>query len=281
MPLEPEATRPRRLRTVFCTRGGLFGALVLRRLRACDRIEICAIVRSSRTYHPAFGFMRGALAYCARSGIRYALYLFCATTLADAACGLGRLGCVPVRTNKTGVRVLTTRDINDARGVEFLRSCAPDLIVSAFFDQRLAAAALAVPCVGAINIHPSLLPEFKGVDPVLQATLHRSEPMGVSVHYMVPALDAGDIIAAQAVDLPPGASVFAKTAVLFSRGADLLAGVIERIGRGEAGRPQSTGGSYQSWPSRAEIRVLRTLRSRLIRPSDLTHILLSRMDCRG
>ena len=55
-----------RLRTVFCTCGGLFGALVLRRLRACDRLEICAVVRSTRVLDPKFGFLRGAAAQVRR-----------------------------------------------------------------------------------------------------------------------------------------------------------------------------------------------------------------------
>src|ERR1700757_4745180 len=105
-------TRPRRLRVVYCTRGGLFGALVLRRLRACDEIEICAIVRSSRNFHPRFGFLRGALAYIRRSGVAYALYLLCTTTLADLFCSLNAVGCVPTRSRAGGTPVHTTADIN-------------------------------------------------------------------------------------------------------------------------------------------------------------------------
>jgi methionyl-tRNA formyltransferase len=273
MPLEPGVSRPQRLRTVFCTRGGLFGALVLRRLRACDRIEICAIVRSSRTYHPAFGFIRGALAYCTRSGIAYALYLFCATTLADFVCGLARIGRVPLRKRDAGVPVLLTPDLNDPQGMQFLRDCAPDLLVSAFFDQRLREAVLAVPTRGCVNIHPSLLPSFKGVDPVLQATLHQSSRIGVSVHYMTALLDAGNILAVRAVPVPEGATIFEKTAHLFSQGAELLVSVLDRIERGEPGAPQTTGGCYQSWPRRTEIRALRSLGCVLMRLADVRHIL--------
>jgi methionyl-tRNA formyltransferase len=80
---EQRATAPPRLRTVFCTCGGLFGALVLRRLRASDRLEICGIIRSVRVLDPRFGFLRGALAQIRRSGVAYALYLWCTTTLTD------------------------------------------------------------------------------------------------------------------------------------------------------------------------------------------------------
>ena len=110
----------------------------------------------------------------------------------------------------------TTRNLNDPPGLRFLEKCEPDLIVSAFFDQRLRQEALAIPRFGCVNIHPSLLPALRGVDPVLQARI---------------------------------------------RGA-------ERIERRDPGAAQPSGGSYQSWPSREEIRALRVGGGRLVRAGD-------------
>jgi folate-dependent phosphoribosylglycinamide formyltransferase PurN len=248
---------------------------VLSRLRKCDRIEICAIVRSSRTFHPAFGFLRGALAYFRRSGFAYSLYLFCTTTLADLLCAFTPIGCVPLRTSRKGIPVHTTRDINDADGLGFLRGCAPDLIVSAFFDQRLQEAALSVPARGCLNIHPSLLPSFRGVDPVLQARLHGVAPLGVTVHYMAPALDTGNILAQCAMTVPERATIFETTALLFCEGAELLVSQIDCVETGGTGAAQRAGGSYQSWPTRADIRGLRTLGYVLIRLTDVTRFLTS------
>ena len=263
---------PRPLRVVYCTRGGLFGAIVLRALRACAEIEVCAVVRSSRNFHPRFGFVRGALSYIRCSGIGYALYLLCATSLADFLCGLGAIGCVPTRSRAGGPRVHTTRDINGPESLRFLNDCAPDLLISAFFDQRLRESVLAVPAYGCVNIHPSLLPAFKGVDPVLQAQLHRAE-VGVTVHQMNPALDAGEILAQRAIRTQRHASVFEVTATLFSEGAKLLTSWIDRLRHHERGTPQTSAGSYQSWPTRAEIRSLRASGGSLLRLSDLTKLL--------
>jgi methionyl-tRNA formyltransferase len=264
--------QPRRLRVVYCTRGGLFGALVLHRLQACKQIEICGIVRSSRTFHPRFGFLRGALAYVRRSGIAYSLYLLCATTLADVLCRFGSTGCVPTRSRPGGVPVHTTRDINDPKALRFLLHCAPDLLVSAFFDQRLHEDALAIPSRGCVNIHPSLLPSFKGVDPVLQARVHQAD-VGVTVHYMTPVLDAGEILVQRSPTIRARASIFETTASLFREGAELLVAQIERLERRERGIPQYASGSYQSWPSRAEIRALHALGDVLIRLSDFNRMM--------
>jgi folate-dependent phosphoribosylglycinamide formyltransferase PurN len=246
--------------------------MVLARLRACDRIEICAIVRSSRNFDPRFGFLRGALAYIRRCGMAYTLYLFCATTIADLLCGFTRIGRVPLGSRR-GITVYTTQNINDAAGLAFLRSSKPDLLVSAFFDQRLQEPALAVSARACVNIHPSLLPEFRGVDPVLQAKLQRAPELGVTVHYMTPVLDAGHLLAQQAVAIPQRASLFEATALLFQRGATLLTTVVEQIAAGEAGAPQRRGGSYQSWPARSDIRALRRMRGRLVRWSDFSRLL--------
>jgi hypothetical protein len=65
---------------------------------------------------------------------------------------------------------------------------------------------------------------------------------------------------------------FALTGILFSEGAKLLVSQIDRVRRRERGTPQTSAGSYQSWPTRAEIRSLRTNGGSLIRLCDLTRI---------
>lgn len=273
---QAHVTQPR-LRVIYCTRGGFFGALVLNQLQACAQIEVCAIVRSSRMFHPRLDILRGALAYIHRSGLYYALYLLCATTLADVLCKFGSVNCVPTHSRRGGLPVHITPDINAPRSMDFLHDCAPDLLVSAFFDQRLQEPALAAPTRGCINIHPSALPEFRGVDPVLQARL-RSTNVGVTVHYMTSALDQGEILAQRSMSCNVRASIFATTAALFSEGARLLISQIEALQRGDRGRPQRAGGSYQSWPTRTHVRTLHAAGSKLMRLADLK-LLLTRRPC--
>jgi folate-dependent phosphoribosylglycinamide formyltransferase PurN len=271
---------PARLRTVFCTSGGLYGALVLRRLLACEQLEICAVVRSTRVLDAKFGFLRGAAAQIRHSGVMYSLYLWCATTLADWLCALSGLGAVPTRSAR-GLRVLNTRNVNDTEAQRFLAECAPDLLVSAFFNQRLHATALALPKRGCLNIHPSLLPVAKGVDPVFQSLLHGAPPLGVTVHFMTAELDAGRIVAQHALGERPESSVFAATALLFREGAELLVAAIESIAGGATGSPQSGIGSYQSWPTRGEVRLLRARGGALLRLTDLYRLARGRLPGAG
>jgi methionyl-tRNA formyltransferase len=270
------APGPARLRTVFCTCGGLYGALVLARLRACAHLEICGIVRSSRVLDPRFGFLQGAIAQIRRSGLGYALYLWCTTTLADGLCALSGLGR-PTRRGDAAARRLTTRDLNDPEGRAFLAECAPDLLVSSFFNQRFRAETLAIPALACLNIHPSLLPDAKGVDPVFQALLHGGPPLGVTVHFMNPEFDAGRILAQQPVEPRRDASVFELTALLYRDGAELLASSIDRLLAGDTGTAQSGPGTYQSWPTAAETAALRRQGGALLRFMDLVRLTRARL----
>jgi methionyl-tRNA formyltransferase len=168
-----------------------------------------------------------------------------------------------------------TRNINDAAAIGFLTTCKPDFLVSAFFNQRVHAAALGLPVYGCVNIHPSLLPEAKGVDPVFQALLHDEPQLGVTVHYMNDGLDDGPIVSQRSLGRPPGASVFATTSLLYGEGAELLASAVESIIRGTAGTAQQGAGSYQSWPTRHELLMLRARGRSLLSISDFARLLFT------
>jgi methionyl-tRNA formyltransferase len=259
----------RRLRTVLCTSGGLPGALVLRRLLACEGIDVVGILHSSRVLHARHGWLRGAWAQLRLSGFAYALYLWMATDAADCVghfCGRGSVRSLAAA---RGIPRLATRDINAQASRRFLAGRAADLLVSAFFNQKIGAAALASARLAAINIHPSLLPDLKGVDPVFFAMLRRAPRLGVSVHHMSGSLDAGNIVAQLPVPPATGASVLRTTAELFDQGARLLLAHLERIACGDLGTAQAEGGSYDSWPRPAEVRRLRRRGMRLYRLADL------------
>lgn len=195
------------------------------------------MVLSTRILSPRYGFLRGAWEQYRRSGLRYTTYL--------GLLSLGRM------------RGFRTRDIN--QHFDQIAALRPDLIVCAFFNQRIGEAITAL--APALNIHPSLLPDLKGVDPVFYARL-RDAPLGVTVHRVAPELDSGDIVAQEPYD--PGGSVFASTVALYARGAQLL---VETLG--QPATPQSGGGNYDSWPTRADVAALRRKGVRLATPRDL------------
>jgi methionyl-tRNA formyltransferase len=257
------------LRVVFCSSGGLHGALVLARLIACPRLQVVGVVRSTRMRGARDGVLRGALRHWRASGLRYALYLWGSTTLAEMFLAGSAAPPVTVQAQRRGIPVLATRDVNAAEELAFVRDRQPDILVSAFFNQRIGEPLAALPTAGAVNIHPSRLPELRGVDPVFYAMLRGSPNWGVSVHRIAPELDAGDVIAQEACPAQDGLSVFAATAQLYARGAELLVGALDRIAAGEPGNPQPRDAGYDSWPTRRQVAALLASGRRLIRWREL------------
>ena len=123
---------------------------------------------------------------------------------------------------------------------------APDLLFSFYYRQMLKNPLLAIPALGALNMHGSLLPSYRGRAPVNWAVLHGERRTGATLHFMVAKPDAGDIVAQQAVPILPddtAGDVFRKVAVAAEIALDgalpaLIAGTAPRI-------PQDfTQGSY-------------------------------------
>ncbi len=252
-------------RILLCTSGGLYGSLVLKFMLENRDVEVVGIVKSTRVLHPASGWLRGAIAHLRSSGLLYTLYLGCATTLPDL---LGRwcgLPSVSVSARQRGIPLCTSRDINGAAECEFIADQRPDLLVSAFFNQRIGPSVCDIAAAGAVNIHPSLLPEFKGVDPVFFARLRGASHLGVTVHRVTADFDSGPVLVQAEVPTEPAASVIAATAKLFVHGAGRLLDCLPTILRGEPERAQASGGSYDSWPTPTQVQAFLGRGHRLMR----------------
>lgn len=95
-------------------------------------------------------------------------------------------------------------------------SIAPDFIFSFYYRSMLPAALLALARRGALNMHGSLLPKYRGRVPVNWAVLHGERETGASLHYMVEKPDAGDLVDRMAVPILPddtAGDVFRKVTV--------------------------------------------------------------------
>ncbi|MBO1199284.1 methionyl-tRNA formyltransferase [Staphylococcus simiae] len=97
-----------------------------------------------------------------------------------------------------------------------------DLIVTAAFGQLLPESLLQSPKLGAINVHASLLPKYRGGAPIHQAIIDGQQQTGVTIMYMVKQLDAGNIISQQAIDIEDQDNVGTMHEKLSFLGADLL-----------------------------------------------------------
>jgi methionyl-tRNA formyltransferase len=133
-----------------------------------------------------------------------------------------------------GIAVLAPRRIRDASAVDELRALRPDVVVVAAYGQILSQALLDVPPLGAVNVHASLLPRWRGASPVAHTILAGDAESGVTILKMDAGLDTGPIYAQRRLPLRDDTTTPALTATLAELGADALGEVLARLECGEA-----------------------------------------------
>lgn len=95
------------------------------------------------------------------------------------------------------IPVIQPDSFKDAEVINTLKSLVPDLLVVVAYGQILSKEVLAIPKYGAINVHSSLLPKYRGAAPINMAIMQDEEKSGVSVMHIVEELDAGPVILAK------------------------------------------------------------------------------------
>jgi len=151
----------------------------------------------------------------------------------------------PVRetADAAGLPVLAPERVNDPDSVAAIRALAADLFVVCDYGQLLSAELLAVPPLGGLNLHGSLLPRHRGAAPIQRAILAGDAVTGVSVIAMTPALDAGRVITARETPIGARETTPELEARLAEIGAAAVLDAIERLAAaGVAGHdPQGLG----------------------------------------
>jgi len=123
--------------------------------------------------------------------------------------------------------------LKEAEAVAQLAGFHPDVIVVAAFAQILPQSVLDIPSYGCINIHPSLLPRFRGASPVAAAILAGDDFTGVSIMLMDKGLDTGPILARAQIPISPQDTTGSLTAKLSQIAAWLLQEVLVHWTKGE------------------------------------------------
>ncbi len=101
------------------------------------------------------------------------------------------------------IPVHTPASVNTPQWREQIAAMQPDLILSVYYRHMIGAAILAIPRLGAFNLHGSLLPKFRGRAPINWAILHGAPRIGMTLHRMVQRADAGAIVDQEGVAIGP------------------------------------------------------------------------------
>ena len=126
--------------------------------------------------------------------------------------------------------------MKDGTALALVQSLEPELIVVAAYGRILPEDILNTPKYGAINVHSSILPKYRGAAPINWAILNGDAVTGVSIMYMAPELDAGDVILCRETAIDPDEDAVTLTTRLAELGAEALSEAIGQIKNGTVTR---------------------------------------------
>ncbi len=139
---------------------------------------------------------------------------------------------VHTRAESLNLPVWTPERCRNPEFIEQVRTLGPDLIVLAAYGQILPAALLQIAPLGNWNLHPSLLPKYRGAAPIQHALLNGEVETGVTLMEMTPEMDAGDIYLQVSEPIHPHDDAGSLEARLATRAGELLLEGLQRLRTG-------------------------------------------------
>lgn len=134
------------------------------------------------------------------------------------------------------LKIMQSENVNQKDFLNKLKQLEPDFIVVVAFGQKLSPELLEIPKYGCINLHASLLPEYRGSSPIHRAIIDGKKVTGNTTMYMDEGWDDGDIIYQQQVEISEEETVGELHDELAERGAELLLKTLKDVKAGEAPR---------------------------------------------
>ena len=145
-----------------------------------------------------------------------------------------KLAACPVKTFALDKELLvfSPEEVGAPESLEFLERLNADLFVVVAYGQYIPQSVLAIPSYRSINLHPSLLPKYRGSSPIQWAIANGDSVTGATILYVSKKMDAGDLILQREVLIKPEDTAITLEPVLARVGADLLMKAVDQIRSG-------------------------------------------------
>ena len=168
--------------------------------------------------------------------------------------------------NVIGVPHKVIKNCNGKSFVQHVRDINPDLIISYSAPQIIKAELLGLPKFGVINVHGSLLPDYRGCFPSFWYIYNEEKLGGATVHYMSSKIDDGPILEQESVDISDCKTMFQLMKKTKTLGGELMVKAIQNIERGRVVEKvnDTTQGRYFTWPTVEQARDFRAKGKKLI-----------------
>ncbi len=170
-----------------------------------------------------------------------------------------RLRPTPVKEKalELGLRVYTPEKVSTGKFLEFVKNNPPDIAVIVAFGEILKEEFLKIPKHGVVNLHFSLLPRYRGAEPLRRAILNGEKVTGITTMLINPLLDQGDILLQKEIEIKDDDDYGTLSKKLAEEGARLLIDTLKLIEEGRANpRPQGDeGANYAAKFTKEEMEI--------------------------
>lgn len=182
-----------------------------------SKIEVTGMVLSTSMVARKTSMFHDLLLFLRKAGVGYALYQACLSLLS------ARLSN---QLERIDVPILKTNDVNSEKCVSWLESQSADFFLSYHFNQKMLQSVIDIPKIAALNFHPSYLPTWRGVDPVVFALQQPDSLVGGSIHRVSAEIDEGDVLLREKLGNEHVAGLIGTNEALFTLGGRMAADVI-------------------------------------------------------
>jgi len=154
---------------------------------------------------------------------------------------------------EAGVPVYQPEKIKSESSLDYFKRLMPDVVVIIAYGQIIPASLIAIPRLGWINLHGSLLPKYRGAAPINWAIINGEKVTGLTTMQIDPALDTGPMLLKYQTGIGPDETALDLYAQLAEAGAPLIVETLKKLDRGEiAPTPQDNSQASLAPPLKKE-----------------------------
>ncbi len=132
-----------------------------------------------------------------------------------------------------GLPVDAPANIHDQKWIESIRKLSPDLIVTASYGKIFPEELLKIPAFGCVNIHPSLLPQYRGAEPIFWQLYHGCKKSGLCIFRMNPKLDQGEILLSKSFEISEKDNYESLENQMIKIGLELQQQLLQKLSKNE------------------------------------------------
>lgn len=255
---------------VFTSKNNIYANKIIKELFQIEDIKIVGIVESSVIY-PGKSMLGAVFSILKKSGLSYLfsqIIKFSYFRFGSLIYGLfpkkdikDTLFSYRILTKKYNVPIFVEKNINSGEFIKKMSNLYPDLFISVFLNQIFKSELLSTPKIGTWNIHPALLPSYKGLSPVFWVLKNGEKKTGITIHWVTDKIDSGEILTQREVTIRPNDTEFSLYFRCVNEGVPILRTAIEDLKRGKKNviKKRNIHPSYYSFP---EVRDVQRFKNR-------------------